>query len=233
YIFRTHDYGKTWSKVVTGIRPTDFVHVVREDPARRGVLYAGTEHGFYVSFDDGERWEPLSLNLPNTQVSDIWVEGNSIAISTMGRGFYVLDDVGPIRESSPQITSAPDAYLFKPAEAIRGAGGATISYLLKKPAQSLTLDILDSTGSVVRTYAGGTGGGRGGRGRGDAAVGQPPAGQPPAAAGGGTPAEQAGRRTPPGGEAGGGGGMRKGRWAADSTGSRGIFSTPARRRSPA
>ena len=70
YIFRTHDFGKTWTKIVTGIAPNDYVHVVREDPTRRGLLYAGTQHGVYVSFDDGDHWEPLSLNLPDTQVSD-------------------------------------------------------------------------------------------------------------------------------------------------------------------
>ena len=178
YIFRTHDYGKTWTKIVAGIGPTDYVHAVREDPTRRGLLYAGTEHGFYISFDDGDRWESLSLNLPNTQVSDIWVEASSIAIATMGRGFYVLDDIGPIRQSSAQITTSTEPYLFKPADAIRGAGSATISYVLRKPAQALTLDVLDANGTVVRTFAGGTGGGRGGRGgrgRGDAAA-------PPAAA---------------------------------------------------
>jgi photosystem II stability/assembly factor-like uncharacterized protein len=209
YIFRTHDYGKTWTKIVAGIRPTDFVHVVREDPARRGLLYAGTEHGFYVSYDDGDHWESLSLNLPNTQISDIWVEVSSIAISTMGRGFYVLDDIGPIRQSSPEVAAAADAYLFKPADATRGAGGSTISYLLKKPAQNLTLDILDASGTVVRTFAGGTGGGRGGRGgrgRGDAGVGQAPAQQAPPQPGvpGATPTEQAGRGTPSGEEEEGG-----------------------------
>ena len=79
YIFRTHDFGKTWTKIVTGIRPNDYVHVVREDPTRRGLLYAGTQHGVYVSFDDGDRWESLSLNLPDTQISDLIVEANSLA----------------------------------------------------------------------------------------------------------------------------------------------------------
>ena len=212
YIFRTHDYGRTWTKIVTGIRPTDYVHVVREDPTRRGLLYAGTEHGLYISFDDGDHWESLSLNLPNTQVSDIWVEANSIAISTMGRGFYVLDDVGPLRQLSPEITAAGDAYLFKPGDAIRGAGGATISYLLKKPVQSLTLDILDGSGQVVRTYAGGAAGGRGGRGRGDASAGQPaPAQAPPQPGATGAPQPpQAGRGTPTAGEEQEGGGRGRG-----------------------
>src|SRR5215467_7533069 len=98
YIFRTHDFGKTWTKIIAGLGPTDYVHSVREDPTRKGLLYAGTQHGFYISYDDGDHWQSLSLNLPDVQVSDIWVEANSIAIATHGRGFYVLDDIAPLRQ---------------------------------------------------------------------------------------------------------------------------------------
>jgi len=126
---------------------------VREDRTRRGLLYAGTQHGVHVSHDDGAQWRSLSLNLPSTPISDLWVEANSIAISTHGRGFYVLDDVTALRQSGPDTTVA-DAYLFTPADAIRGAGGASISYLLKKPARTLTLEILDSKGEVVQTIPG-------------------------------------------------------------------------------
>jgi photosystem II stability/assembly factor-like uncharacterized protein len=170
YIFRTHDFGKTWTKIVNGIPANDYVHVVREDPMRRGLLYAGTEHGAFVSFDDGDRWEPLSSNLPDTQIADLIVEANSLAIATHGRGFYILDDISALRQSGPEVGAA-DAVLFKPADAIRGTAGATITYLLKKPAQNLSLDILDARGQVVRTFAGGApaGRGRGGReGRGGA-----------------------------------------------------------------
>jgi photosystem II stability/assembly factor-like uncharacterized protein len=215
YIFRTHDFGKTWTKVVGGIKPNDYVHAVREDPTRRGVLYAGTEHGFYISYNDGDRWEPLSLNLPDTQVSDIWVEANSVAIATHGRGFYILDNVEALRQAGSETTSA-DAYLFKPADAIRGSGGATISYLLRKPAEKLTIDILDAQGNVVQSIpggAGGRGGGRGGRGRGGAAPAagageQTPVEQPPAqpvAAG-----QQAGGRGEPPAEGEEGGGRGRG-----------------------
>ena len=153
YIFRTHDYGKTWTKVVRGIAANDYVHAVREDPARRGLLYAGTQHGFYVSEDDGDQWRSLSLNLPDTQVSDVWVEASSIAIATHGRGFYVLDDLGALRQAT-EITTASEAFLFKPAEAVRSAGGVTIMYLLKKPARSLTIDILTSRGQPVQSIPG-------------------------------------------------------------------------------
>ncbi len=171
-IFRTHDYGKTWTKIVNGIGASDYVHAVREDPTRRGLLYAGTQHGMYISYDDGDHWESLSLNLPDAPVSDIAVEARDLAISTHGRGFYILDDIGPIRQYTPTVAAA-DAYLFKPADAIRSGGGATLRYWLKQPAQSLTIDILDARGQVVRTYTGSSGrGGRGGRGRGGDAADQ-------------------------------------------------------------
>ena len=197
YAFRTHDFGKTWKKIVAGIPATDYVHVVREDPKRKGLLYAGTQSTVYVSFDDGDRWEPLSLNLPGTQVSDLVVEANSIAISTHGRGFYVLDDIAPLRHAGLASTDA-DAVLFTPADAIRGAGGATISYLLRKPAEKLTVEILDGKGQVVQTIQGATPGGRGGRGRGDAA------GQAGAGRGQAEPASPAGEEEGGGGRGRGG-----------------------------
>ena len=168
YIFRTHDYGKTWTKVVAGIAPNDFVHSVREDPTRRGLLYAATQHGFYVSQDDGDSWQSLSLNLPDLPVSDIVVEATSIAISTHGRGFFVLDNIEPLRQATA-ATAAADAYLFAPSPSIRSAMPARLEYWLKHPVQSLSIDILDSAGTVVRTFAGAVSGGGGGRGRGGAA----------------------------------------------------------------
>lgn len=165
YIFRTHDFGKTWTKIVTGIAPNDYVHSVREDPTRKGLLYAGSQHGFYVSYDDGDHWQSLSLNLPDTQVSDIWVESDSIAIATHGRGFYILDDISPLRQAGEEGADA--FHLYKPADVIRSATPLTISYMLHQPAQKLTVEILDSKGSVVDTIQGGeAGAGRGGRGRG-------------------------------------------------------------------
>jgi hypothetical protein len=174
YIFRSHDFGRTWTKIVTGIKPDDYVHTVREDRVRKGLLYAGTQHGAYVSFNDGDSWESLSLNLPDTPIADLVVDGSSLAIATHGRGFYVLDDVEPLRQWGAPVTTATDAYLFKPGDAIRGAGGATITYWVKGPVQNMTLDILDGRGQVIRTFAGAMpNAGRGGRGgRGD----QPPEG---------------------------------------------------------
>ena len=171
YIFRTHDFGKTWTKIVTGIGADDYVHAVREDPTRRGLLYAGTQHGFYISYDDGDHWESLSLNLPDTQVSDIAVADNSIAISTHGRGFYILDNIGPLRQYTPALSAASDVVLFTPPPAIRSTTGATIEYWVKKPLQNMTIDILDGKGQVIHNYVGGVvaagaAGGRGGRGGG-------------------------------------------------------------------
>jgi photosystem II stability/assembly factor-like uncharacterized protein len=176
YLFRTHDFGKTWTKITNGIGALDYVHAVREDPTRKGLLYAGTQHGIYVSFNDGERWESLSLNLPDTQVCDIIVEKNDLVITTHGRGFYILDHLGPLREHD---AATADAHLFKPEDGIRSAGGARIAYLLKKPVQKLTVEILDGKGQVLRTFTGsapaaggGRGGGRGGGGGAEAGEGE-------------------------------------------------------------
>jgi len=179
YIFRTKDYGRTWTKIVNGLRPDDYVHSVREDPNRRGLLYAGTQHGFYISYNDGDAWTSLSLNLPDVQVSDIAVEDNAIAIATHGRSFWILDDIGPLRWYDERMATSNDPVLFAPPAAVRSATTARISYWLKRPAQELTLEIVDAGGTVASTIegvqprpgrggrggAGGAGGGgRGGRG---------------------------------------------------------------------
>ncbi len=189
YIFRTHDFGQTWTKVVNGIAPNDYVHVVREDVTRRGLLYAGTQHGVYISYNDGDSWESLSLNLPDIPTADLMVTPSDLTIATHGRSFYVLDNIQPLRQYSPEMASA-DAYLFKPADAIRAGGAATIQYLLRRPVQNLTIEILDGRGQMVRSFAGVVpGAGRGGRGGGR----------------GGDPADSAA------GGGGGGGGGRGGR----------------------
>lgn len=154
YVFRTHDFGRTWTKVVNGIAARDYVQAVREDPVRRQLLYAGTAHGFYISFDDGDTWQPMSLNLPDTPVADVWVEANDVVIATHGRGFYVLDDVAPLRQYSAAIASSTDAHLFTPSDVIRGGGAAHIDYWLKQAPQKLTLEILNDRGQVVRSING-------------------------------------------------------------------------------
>jgi photosystem II stability/assembly factor-like uncharacterized protein len=184
YLFRTHDFGRTWTKIVTGIPANDYTHVVREDPVRKGLLYAGTQHGFYVSLDDGDHWQPLKNGLPDTPVHDIWVEASDVAIATHGRGFYILDDVAPLRQYDAPVTSATTAYLFKPADATRSAYPAKITYWLKTTPQKMTLDILDGGGQVVRTYNGAPPTeGRGGRAGGAGSTGGPAAAGTPATAG--------------------------------------------------
>jgi photosystem II stability/assembly factor-like uncharacterized protein len=175
YIFKTADYGKTWSKIVNGIPGDDFVHAVREDPMRPGLLFAGTEHGIYVSFDDGAQWQSIRLNLPDTQVSDLVFEGNDVVIATHGRSFYVLDDITPLRQLTPAL-STEDAHLFKPPAFERNVNQARIDYYLAKPSDKIQIDILDGKGQVVRTFTGTPAaagrGGRAGRG-GDAAAAAP------------------------------------------------------------
>ncbi|HET9985292.1 MAG TPA: hypothetical protein VFQ38_16950, partial [Longimicrobiales bacterium] len=151
YIFRTHDFGRTWTKIVTGIGAADFAHVVREDPKRKGLLYAGTEHGIYVSFDDGDHWQSLSLNLPDVQVSDLVVEENDVVIATHGRSAYVLDDVGPLRQLGAQVAAEP-VHLFQPRTATRRVDDVAIDYYLRKPADTVTVEILGPNGALVRRF---------------------------------------------------------------------------------
>jgi hypothetical protein len=173
YLFRTHDYGKTWTKIVNGIRADDYMNAIREDPYKKGLLYAAGNRGFYISYDDGDHWENLSLNIVETPVTDIVVTENDVAVSTMGRGFYVLDNVQALRNAS-EISASKDAYLLAPVPAVRSTNGATIQYFLKHPVQSIKVEVSDTTGKIVRSFLGGTaapppdttGGGRGGRGGG-------------------------------------------------------------------
>src|SRR5256714_13151404 len=154
YVYRTHDYGKTWTKIVTGMRGDDFVHAVREDPKRRGLLYAGTEHGIYVSWSDGDSWQSLSLNLPDVQVSDLLVQENDLVIATHVRSMYTLDDIAPIRELGPTFAGGP-LKVMKPRVATRGVDEAVIQYALARQADSVRIEILDASGKVVRTFNGG------------------------------------------------------------------------------
>jgi photosystem II stability/assembly factor-like uncharacterized protein len=172
YIFRTHDMGKTWTKITNGIGAEDFVHAVREDPTRKGLLYASTQHGIYVSFDDGDHWQSLSLNLADLPVWDLIVTDRDLAIATHGRGFYILDDIEPLRQHNAASMASADPVLYKPATAYRAAAPTTIQYVLKQPARSVRLDIVDAKGQVIRTFPDTTAGaGGGGRGRGGAAAG--------------------------------------------------------------
>ena len=152
HLFRTRDFGKTWTKIVNGIPANDYVHTVREDTVRRGLLYAGTQHGVYISFNDGDNWLPLNTGLPDTPVTDLVVEDNALAIGTHGRSFYVLDDIAALRQFG--LAPLSDVTLFKPANATRGLDRPQITYYLKTQPKSLTIDFLDAKGQVVRSIAG-------------------------------------------------------------------------------
>ena len=152
YIFRTKDYGKTWTKIVLGIPADDYVHTVREDSIRRGLLYAGTQHGVYISYDDGEQWLKFANGLPDVPVTDLVVEDNALAIGTHGRSFYVMDDIAALRQFG--LAPLTDVAVFKPANATRGLDRPIVSYYLKTQPKSLTLDFLDAKGQVVRSVTG-------------------------------------------------------------------------------
>ncbi len=177
WIYKTTDYGKTWRLMTAGIphNPLSYTHVVREDPVRRGLLYAGTEGGIYVSFDDGERWQPLQNNLPHAPVYWIVVQEHfsDLVVATYGRGFWILDDISPLRELAPAVTGK-DLHLLAPRPAYRfrspegfftvaydpSAGqnppyGASLNYWIKTESKdSASFTVLDGAGKVVRTFKG-------------------------------------------------------------------------------
>jgi photosystem II stability/assembly factor-like uncharacterized protein len=154
YLYKTADYGKTWQKIVNGIPETDFLRVVREDPKRRGLLYAGTEHGVYVSFNDGASWQSLRLNLPITPVHGIVVEERDLVIGTHGRGFYVLDDINVLRQAAADIT-ASTLHIFQPNNPMRGLDrNIAIDYYLGKDADEVRVEFLDAGGAVLRSFTG-------------------------------------------------------------------------------
>ena len=173
YLFRTRDFGKTWTPITNGIGAESFLNAVREDPKRKGLLYACTETGIYVSFDEGEHWQSLQLNLPTTSVRDLVVHENDLVIATHGRSFWILDDMSPLRAVEAKL-AASDSFLYKPATAIRinsegfqgtpfppdipkaknPPDGAILDYYLKSaPQGEVTLEILDAKNQLVRRYS--------------------------------------------------------------------------------
>lgn len=169
YIYKTEDYGKSWTSIANGLPQDSYVHAVREDPKKKGLLFAGTELGIYVSFDDGGNWQPLQLNLPHAPIYDLMVHGNDLIVATHGRAFWILDDISPLRQLTSAIADKP-VHLYTPAAAYRFRGGsfpvpaglpygqnppngAVIDYALQsEPKSPATLEILDAHGAVIRKY---------------------------------------------------------------------------------
>ena len=172
HLYRTRDYGHTWTELTDGIPAPAFLNAIREDPVRRGLLYAATETGVYVSFDDAGYWQPLQFNLPACSVRDLVVHGSDLVIATHGRSFWIMDDITALRQADARVAASP-AWLYKPAPAIRIShegflgtplpleipqaanppDGAIIDYYLARPQAEVTLDIFDRAHHLVRHYS--------------------------------------------------------------------------------
>jgi len=165
YAYKTSDFGKTWTRIDKGIPEFAYVRAVRVDPKRKGLLYAGTELGVYVSFNDGADWQSLQLNLPVTPVHDLVVKDDDLVAATHGRAFWILDDLTPLQQINAQVGQA-DAHLYTPAPAIRGAGSAGINYYLKAATKDeVMVEFLDAQGKTVRKFSSKEAAPTGGRGR--------------------------------------------------------------------
>ena len=171
YLYRTRDGGKTWKQITAGLPDFGPVDTVREDSTRKGLLFAGTENAVWVSFDDGDHWQSLQLNLPHTSMRDLWIHEDDLIVATHGRGFWILDDIAPLREASAALGNS--AHLFAPAAAYRvqrdtntdtplppdepaaanPPDGAILDYYLPANATTVTLEILDAKGKTVRRFA--------------------------------------------------------------------------------
>ncbi len=149
YLYRTTDYGKTWTKITKGITASEFTRVIREDPVRKGLLFAGTERGVWVSLDDGANWLTLRRNLPPVPVHDIAIKDADVVLGTHGRAFWIMDDISSLRQLSAEVM-AKDVHLFQPKDAYRTFGGPTIQYWLKKGGQKVTLEFLDARGQLIK-----------------------------------------------------------------------------------
>src|SRR6185503_10537527 len=171
YAFRTHDFGKTWTSIVNGLPEQGSVYVVRQDPVEPRLLYAGNTRGVFASFDDGDHWQSLQLDLPTTGINDLLVKGVDLIAATQGRAIWILDDVTPLRWLAAQASgaSAEVPALVPPAVAVRWPGnqnrdtplppeeprtpnppaGAVIDYVLPKAAKAVMLEVLDAAGKVV------------------------------------------------------------------------------------
>jgi photosystem II stability/assembly factor-like uncharacterized protein len=153
YVFKTNDYGKTWTKIINGIENGHFARAIREDPERQGLLFLATEHGVYFSMNDGALWQSLQLKLPDTPIRDLVVKDNDVVLGSHGRGFWILDDIQPLRQYTDTMKDQ-SAVLFEPANPIRGLSDATIQYYLKEQQDTITFEILDGNDQLINTFTG-------------------------------------------------------------------------------
>jgi hypothetical protein len=167
YLLKTTDYGRSWTRIDAGIPTGSYTRAIREDPVRRGLLFAGTETGVYLSFDDGARWQPLQMNLPRVAVRDLAIKGADLIAATHGRAFWILDDISPLRQMTDAVRSSA-THLFAPATAVRFTAGrsrrdgeagenplpgVSVDYWLKeRPRGSVKLEFLGAGGQVIRTF---------------------------------------------------------------------------------
>jgi hypothetical protein len=168
-LFKTDDYGKTWIKITNGIADTHFTRVVRVDPKRAGLLYAGTEYGMYVSFDDGKNWQPFQMNLPLVPITDLTIKNDNLIAATQGRGFWLIDDLTPLHQLTPQVASSK-FHLYKPMPSYKMNGGNAANtkfegqnhpggvmvhfYLPTAPDSTsrISLEILQQDGKLIKKY---------------------------------------------------------------------------------
>jgi photosystem II stability/assembly factor-like uncharacterized protein len=154
YVYKTADFGQTWTKIVNGLPGNDFPRAIREDIKRKGLLFLGMENGMYISFDDGANWQSLRLNLPVTPVHGIAVNDRDLVIGTHGRAFYVLDDIGVLRQANPQLTTST-LHIFEPNTALRGLDeNVAFDYYLGSEAPEVKIEILDGSGTALRSFTG-------------------------------------------------------------------------------
>ena len=163
HVWRTRNYGRTWTKIVNGIAPGHFARAVREDPVRRDLLFLGTEHGVYLSYDAGDHWQSLQLELPDTPIRDLVIKDSDVVLATHGRGFYILDDIEPIRQFTTDVT-AGRVHLFEPHAAVRPVQPALFQYYLNDPVDRVVIEVLDDEGNLISTLESASPGQRGRRG---------------------------------------------------------------------
>jgi len=162
YIWKTEDYGQSWTKIVNGIPEGAYVHAVREDPTREGLIYAATQRGVYISYDDGANWATLNPGLPEVPIVSMIVEENELVVASHGRGFWVLDDIAALRQWEPGVTDAP-VELFDPPAAYRSGPDARLSFWLNREPESAKIEFMTMDGEVIRSFE--TSGEDGGGGR--------------------------------------------------------------------